>query len=411
VAQCGVLVLAAAERRAVVLGITGDLAFAAGALVAGLARHGLDPATTILIFHDCLDPAAEAAFRRLWARVAFRPYDRAHMLARLGLRGGAGRLGRVLERFSPLVLAKLELPDLLAEYDRCVWLDADMLVQGSPGGLWEFGAMAWRPLPGGALHRRKDVFQALGLSPGDEVLPMLNGGAVGMSRAMAAQGSDRLYALARDLLERTSSQTPDEMALYLLAVSGGVPVTLWPLALNHPVQAPGSRGAVLVHAIGPYKFWNATPLIQLYPEWAEHHAAWIEAGGAPFAGPVHLEAVHPLDPGEVMRRVARRADWLALHDRLRPDLPAGVQFGPRLDGDDVALTLAGRPDDQVIRLSRHANPRRIGIDIALPERSAALAALRLAVPDLREEGRMSVAQADLARTLQAVAGVLWPRRG
>ena len=57
---------------------------------------------------------------------------------------------------------------------------------------------------------------------------------------------------------------------------------------------------------------------------------------------------------------------------------------------------------------QHANPRRIGLELALDgkDQKAALAALRQAVPNLREGEAMSLPLTALGAALRAVAGVI-----
>ncbi len=405
----------AAERRAIVLGVTADHGFAAGALLAGLAAHEPGLQATAIVYHDGLPEADRAALAALWPGMRFRDWGREQALARLGLDAAAGRLEEVLARFSPLVLAKLELPDLLDEFDRCLWLDADLLVRRPAPGLWDFDALAWRPLAEGAFRRRDKVLAACAHLTRDPATPLPNGGVVGVARALRETHgctSADLFDLARFLIERTDTRTPDELAFYLLAASRSLPVTALPMALNHPVTAPGTAGAAILHAIGPHKFWNATPLIQLYPDWAAHHAAWVAAGGTPHGAPILLAEVHSLEPAEVLRAAQLRSTWLAVYDRLRPDLPAGVQVDPRLDGRQMRITFAGLPEAQHLRLGLLANPRRLVLELHLHgrDRRAATEALRQSVPGLREgEGDpppLSVPLDAMAGALATVAAVL-----
>lgn len=398
------------ERRAIVMGVTGSHAFAAGAVLAGLGRHVPGLADDLVLFHDGLTAAQMDAFRRMHGRVTFLPFGMADLCARLGMAADDPALRRVLAKVHPMALAKLDMPRLLATHDRCVWLDADMLVCGDWRGIWDFGALAWRPLPEGAMGRRADVFRALpDLAPVHPV-PLPNGGVVGLSRQVPPDTGPALWALARRLLRETRAVTLDELALHLFAATRGVAVTPLPLALNHPVDRAGVRDAVLVHAIGPHKFWNAAPLRQMWPAWRAHQADWVAAGGEAYAGPVTLADVHPEDPGEAMRAIGHRAAWLAFHESLRPELPKGLQVDPRLDGGQMRLTFAGLPPAQHIRLAMSPNPRRIVLDLRLPgpEAEAALAALRHAAGDLRPERghALSLPRERLAQALRAVAAAV-----
>ncbi|HSF64033.1 MAG TPA: glycosyltransferase [Paracoccaceae bacterium] len=391
------------QARAIVLGVTADMAFAAGALLAGVRRHDPGMAADVVIFHDGLSDGDRAALAVLAPGVRFRAFTAADALARLGMAAAPPRLAEALARFSALHLAKLELPALLAEYDRVVWLDADMLVRGPLGALWDFDCLAWRPLAPGAVQRRAAVLAACAPRVRDGSVPLLNGGVVGVARGLADRGLGvaDLWAEARFLLEATETQTVDEMALWLLAARHGLPVRALPLALNHPVTTGGVDRAVILHAIGAQKFWNATPMLHLYPDWAAHHAEWVAAGGTPWAGPVMLEDQHPAEPAALLKAVQARAFWMDLYDRLRPDLPAGLHPDLRCDGAEWRLFVAG--SGQVLRLIRLPNARRIGLVLPTPQARAAVVA---AVPEGREGagGMLTVPLARLPDALRAALG-------
>lgn len=362
--------------KAVVFGVTADHAFAAGALLASILAHDANFDATVVIFHDGLPEDQQAAFLRLWPRCQFRTFTQATVMARLGLAEDDTRLTTFLARYSPLVLAKLELPDLLADFTQALWLDADILVRSPLDPLWDFDCIAWRPLPTGAFARREKVFAAFADLDLDPSVPLLNGGVVGISRRFTEGGGSvqALYDMARQLVDRAPTAQIDEMAWHLTAAALGLPVTPLPLTCNHPVGSVGAAGALVIHAIGPYKFWNATPLLQLYPDWAAHQARWVAGGGRPYAGPVLLSDTHPAEPSEVLRAAENRAYWLTVFPDLRAVLPKGVVVDLQHDRKFLRLFLHGRPEADHIRLVRMPNPRRLGVEVHLPDGLADLVA-------------------------------------
>ena len=108
------------DRRAIVCGISADYAFALAAVMAGVARHCPDFQGDFVVFHDGLDAGTQGRLRRLWPRIVFRNFGETELAARLCADFGA---------YSPMIFAKFEMADMLAEYDRCLWLDVDILVQ------------------------------------------------------------------------------------------------------------------------------------------------------------------------------------------------------------------------------------------------------------------------------------------
>lgn len=359
--------------RAFVLGITADLAFAAGALLASIRAHDPGCDATVVILHDGLGPDQQEAFQRLWPGCRLSAFDAQAAAARLG--AASPQVAGFVQHYSPLVLAKLDLPDFLAEFDKVVWLDADILVRGRLDAIWDFDCLAWRTLPAGAFKRRATalaVFDDLTLDP---IVPLLNGGVIGVSRRFLQLGgsSALLHGFAARLAVDAPNAQIDELPWYLVAASLGLPVTVLPVALNHPVGAKGADAAIVVHAIGAHKFWNCTPLLQLFPDWSRHQEKWLEQGGRPHAGEVLLADVHPLEPHEVLRAAQARAHWLGLFKDLRPVLPKGMVVDLQHDRKHLRIFLHGRPETEHLCLHRHANEKRIGLEVVLPPDLQALA--------------------------------------
>jgi hypothetical protein len=267
-------------------------------------------------------------------------------------------------------------------------------------------------LPQGAFGRREKVLAAFEDRSLDPAVPLLNGGVIGVARGFLDRGGSQagVHDILRELVVRTPQTQLAEMPWYLVAALNGLPVTRYPMGLNHPVAAAGAAEATVIHAIGAYKFWNATPLIQLYPDWFRHQAQWVACGGAPYAGPVQLAETHPLEPSEVLRAAEVRAYWLGVFDAVRPALPDGVVADLRHDKPTLRLFLRGRPEPEHLRLVRLANARRIGIEAQLaPELAdAVIEAVAGAVPGARlEKGRLlSIPISGLAAALEAAVAVL-----
>ncbi len=395
--------------RAIVLGITTDLAFAAGVVLASIRAGDPECDATIVILHDGLEADQQEAFRRLWPGCRLEVFRTDEAMARLG--PSLDQVQGFLRQYSPMVLAKLGLTDLLAEFEQVVWLDADILVKGRLDGLWAFDCLAWRGLPEGAFKRRE---RALGVFPElrlDPAVPLPNGGVIGVSRRFLELGgsSEMLYGFALRLAQDAPAAQIDELPWYLAAASLGTPVTALPLALNHPVAAKGAERAVVVHAIGAHKFWNATPLLQLYPDWSRHQETWVAVGGRPYAGAVELGEVHPQEVHEVLRAAQARAHWLGVFKALWPVLPQGMVVDLQHDRKHLPILLQGRPEGEHLRLHRHANEKRIGIEMVLPpDAQARVEAAISGVKWARHEkaALVSVPLTGLAAALRAAAAAL-----
>lgn len=398
--------------RAIVFGITADHAFAAGTALASILSHDPGFDADVVIYHDGLPGDQQAAFLRLWPRCRFQPFGADTVTERIGIPLDDPRVAPYFAQLSPLVLAKLELPDLLDDYDQVVWLDDDVLVRGQAGDLWDFDCLAWRPLPRGAFARRQRVLSLFASQRLDPKVPLLNGGVIGVARSFADRGGSRqiIHEIARHLAHSAPPTQLDEMPWYLVAATLGLPVKAWQMRLNHPVTRSGVADATIAHAIGPHKFWNATPLRHLFPDWLHHQSTWVACGGQPFAGPILLAETHPVEVSDVLRAADNRAFWLTVFADLRPKLPLGIVADLRHDQVALRLHLHGRPDSHHLSLVRLANVRRLGLELNLPADHVDLAmkAVEGAVGKVRiENGRLlSLPLGQVGDVLAAVAAAI-----
>lgn len=358
-------------RPLLVLGVTGTLGFAAGTVLAAFRAYNPDWMGEVAILHDGLSATDAAALARLGLPVRLVPFGRSDAAARLaaaGLDGSAALEG--FGRWGWMTLAKLEMLDWLDRHPACVWLDADVLVQGPVGALWDAGPLAWRPLAEGALGRRAAVLDALAPVPRPAGVPLPNGGVVVAGAGLRASGlgAAALWAQAARLILHTRAGSVDELAFYLLACQHGVPVTALDTGLNHPADQPGAARAPIVHAIGPDKFWNTAALRQGYPGWQAAHDRWVAAGGTPAPAPDRLLDVHPADPAAVITAARNRAFWQTLWPDLGPALPRGLWPDLRSDRAFLRLHLTGASRALWIDLARAPSPRRLGVGIGVERR-------------------------------------------
>jgi len=354
-------------RPALVCGITSDLDFALANLLIGFQRHNPDFAGDVVVFHDGLTGAQQRLLSGIGPRLQFRGYDRDRMLNRLGAQetdATRARLAEIVQRYSPMMLAKLELPDLLADYSHAVWMDADMLVRGPLPDLFAFDALAWRPLPEGWQKRRGPLLTRFENLWRHRDTPFPNGGLIGIAKGSGVT-SAALYALARQVLEDIDIQSIDEAAWFLAASSRGEKVHGWPMGYNHPPNREGLDSALVVHAIGPRKFWNAASLMSAFPEWRANQAIWVALGGKPWAGRIEQTEVEPIALHERIRAADHRDHWLRVFDALREDWPTGLLPDLRHHHRDWMIHICKAPHGARIVLGMTPNPRKLRVRLSL----------------------------------------------
>ncbi|WP_323038424.1 hypothetical protein [Gemmobacter sp.] len=359
-------------RQALVLGITADLDFAAGAFLAGFLRHNAGFAGDVVVLHDGLGAQAQQALSRLAPRLRLEPFGPARARARLMQAGlDRPRIRRALARRNPMILAKFEMFDWLDRYDSVVWCDADMLVQAPVGDLWGAGLLGWRGLADGALARRGATLRAVEHLLTVHDVPLPNGGVIvaGADLRHRGLGARDLYAMVAQLVRHTRAEALDELALFLLASHHRLAVTALDPGLNQSVAMPGAAQARILHAIGPDKFWNAAPLRQSCPQWQADHDLWVAAGGRPAPAPDRLTDVHPMAPDAALAAARNRAFWQEFWRDLGPALPDGLWPDLRPDLPYLRLHLTGQDRHLWAELTPTATPGRIRLAVGL-ERTA-----------------------------------------
>lgn len=275
--------LAVRNARAVVMGITGNWAFAAGTVLLALRRHNPALNADIIVFCDGELPAEDARILQgLGAQlVPFTPVD-------------ATLTEEALSVFSPLSLAKFHCFDLLQKYESVVWLDSDILVQDSLEELFCCGPLAlaledpeFSDPPGAKpaqinLHGPVQDF--------DSNAHNLNSGIIVFRNDLPVPETLRLVCLDFVCAHGTLLRYPDQAAFNALAqmLLRQAPhcVQLLPQRFNAHPRNPAATFAPVVHAFGAYKLWNDGLTATCFPEWQRDYARWLRLGGSPYTGAV-----------------------------------------------------------------------------------------------------------------------------
>jgi len=269
--------------KAVVLGITGEWAFAAGTVLFALRRHnpGLD--ADVLVFHDARLTANDAGMlRKLGAQL--RPFTPPP----------ADLTDEALKVFSPLMLAKFDCFSLLRDYGSVVWLDADILLQDAIAALFSAGPLGLAPEdpdfmnPPGVNPARINLH---GFVPGfDGEAANLNSGVIVFRADLPSPENHRRACLDFVRTHGRLLRYPDQAAFNLLAQmlrrDDKRLVEVLPQRFNTRPRNPAATLAPVVHAFGAYKLWNDGLTAACFPEWQRDYARWEGMGGSPYAGPV-----------------------------------------------------------------------------------------------------------------------------
>ena len=269
---------------AILLGVTGNLAFGAGCVLQAVKRHSPDLAYDAFIYNDGgITPNDAALLEKLGARLA--PF-------RSPLEDGAGN--SFISTYSAMAFARFESLKLLRRYSQVLYLDIDIAVQGDIRPLLAYGPF------GVTLEDNSFVAQKVLPKAGNNVsrpipgliadAPNINSGVFVVSDALP--DPEGLYESYRKWLRLYADSLImwDQALLNLMAhrlaakdkdLVRHVPAEKYN---THP-YSPNAASAVLLHAFGENKFWNDDLMRLFAPEWARDYAAWLEKGGAGWSGP------------------------------------------------------------------------------------------------------------------------------
>jgi lipopolysaccharide biosynthesis glycosyltransferase len=265
------------------LGITGDMAFAAGCLLLALRRHSPHLAADIRIYTDGALPESDAALLRSLGAdlVPYAPPDCALDPAALKL-------------FSRLCLARFEGFLLLDRYRSVVWLDVDTAIQDDISGLFDFGPLSLAledPHFTDAGTSRAGI-NISGDMPGfDANAPNYNSGVLVLNDDLPDPAG--FYRQCVETLRAYGPRLkyPDQAVFNLLVQTllrdrpELVRVVPHDRFNAHP-RNPASLRAAVVHAFGAYKLWDDGLTRCSFPEWQRDYLRWLQAGGSPWRGTV-----------------------------------------------------------------------------------------------------------------------------
>lgn len=122
------------NKKAVIMGISSNLMFAASNVIMGIEEHSPDLISKYIIYHIKEDPVTasdQKTMTDLCDKVEFRYYE---------LREESEH--RICEKFSKMVLCKFSIFSLLKEFSSVLWLDADILIQGDISEIFDYAPLA-----------------------------------------------------------------------------------------------------------------------------------------------------------------------------------------------------------------------------------------------------------------------------
>lgn len=272
----------ARKKMVVVLGITGDYAFAAGCVLEAFRRHNPDMGADVIVFFDGVLSEKDATLlQNLGAELV--PYAS----------DITGFPAAYEKRYSRLCLAKFECFPLLDRYETVIWLDADIAIQGDISGLCGFGPFALALEDARFAEDGKTSPVSINVDaplPGlDMHAPNLNTGVIVFQHTLP--GYMALYERCTTWMRENARHILylDQAAFNMLAQEL-IPRALFAYlptdSYNAHPRNPASQTASIVHYFGDYKLWEDGLLRSAFPEWDRDYRRWVANGGTPWQGSV-----------------------------------------------------------------------------------------------------------------------------
>jgi len=261
---------------AFLLGITGNLAFAAGNVALSLNRHMQNGDFDIVIYHRGLNET-DRRVRGEIPRVGLRPFDfpdtfTSVLLERLPA------ASRFRDWNSLMCFCHFEAFSLLKEYSHVVWLDADIAIQGDIAAITQFAPFGLTPdTPWTVSENFTHLIDDYRME-----LP-------GYCTAIMAL-SDRLphqelhsWCYEKALNYAHLLKNPDQAIINLALQEFSITVQTMRCAEWQCVPwRDEALAAKIVHFATDRKVWRDADLCVAFPEWYRTHLTWLELGGGDF---------------------------------------------------------------------------------------------------------------------------------
>lgn len=258
-----------AKNTAIILGATGNLAFALGVVLKGLKKYNasLLAQSDIIVYYQNMDSPVREALNRVLP-CQFIPYKFPSM---------ENMRPHVLRDYGEMTFVRYECFRYLKNYKYVMWLDADILIQGDISGMRT-------EIPHGIGFRREYYDERVCVNftadiPGfDMQAPHFNAGIMCISQALTQDKdalSDWCYQKTAEISEHL--YYPDQGILLLMCQHFGL--TIDPLPEKYNCEARRNhfalKQAVLVHAVGHRKFWK----YYYFNTWYRFYKEWVRETG------------------------------------------------------------------------------------------------------------------------------------
>ena len=258
-----------AKNTALILGATGNLAFALAVVLKGLKKHNakLLAESDIFIYYQQMDESVRNALCTI-VPCRFIPYQFPHI---------QDIQAKPLRDYGEMTFVRYECFRYLKSYQYVLWLDADILIRGDISSMRQ-------QIPHGIGFRREYYDQCVRVNFNEDIdgfdmqAPHFNAGIMCLSQALTPdkdQLADWCYQKTAQIAPKLIF--PDQGVLLLMCQHFGLQIDALPEMYNCEARRNFLvlRQAHLIHAVGHRKFWK----YYYFDEWFELYKEWVKKTG------------------------------------------------------------------------------------------------------------------------------------
>jgi lipopolysaccharide biosynthesis glycosyltransferase len=248
------------NTTAIVLGITGDWAFAAATVLFGLKQHFHNQSYDIIIFHDNMATHDQESLNKI---------HECHFIQYAIKLINPDKFNRVTK----MAFSRFECFGLLEKYENVIWIDSDVLIVGN------LDKLVSQNQTGFSMYRHENIPINVSFSSNVDGYNMnadcYNDGIFIINRSLKhpLQLKKWCYEKTEKFFKHINS---DQAIINLLLQEFDIEVTSLDLKYNcHPEN--NFQNPLIFHPWGPGKFWNKF----WNPIWDSYYQQWLELKGTP----------------------------------------------------------------------------------------------------------------------------------
>jgi len=257
------------KELAIVLGATGNMAFALANVLIGIKKYSPKINADFIVFENNITELDKKLLNSIFP-IKFIDY-------KFPLAAEKFDIG-TLERFTLLSFSRYECFNMLNEYKNVLWLDIDLLIKGNISTILNYtnsGLSLY--LDGGKVEENFTV----PIDSYDMKKNYYNAGVMLIDDTLPEYEKITGWCYQKTL----------ELAQYLTFADQGIinimiqefKLTVNPLSFKfncHPGLKKNLKTAIILHSFCSEKFWN----FYNFKEWNENYIKWIKRGGTPYTG-------------------------------------------------------------------------------------------------------------------------------